>query len=61
MSHTFPARLFNCSLAGLIGIIGPGQAMGFSIAFKSRAKIIDIAINSGYTIFVHKKPLPFPV
>jgi hypothetical protein len=33
------------------------QAMGF----KSLAKVIDIAIDSGYSIFVHKKPLPFPV
>jgi hypothetical protein len=32
-----------------------------AIAFKSLTKVIDIAIDAGYSIFVHKKPLPFPV
>jgi hypothetical protein len=42
-------------------LLGPGQAMGFAIGFKSLAKVIDIAIDSGYSIFIHKKPLPFSV
>jgi hypothetical protein len=31
----------------------------FAVALKGRAKVIDIAIDSGYTILVHKKSLPF--
>jgi hypothetical protein len=42
-------------------LLGSGQTMGLAIGFKGLTKVIDIAIDSGYSIFVHKKPLPFPV
>jgi hypothetical protein len=35
--------------------------MGLAISFKRLVKIIGIAIDAGYTIFVHKKALLFPV
>jgi hypothetical protein len=30
----------------------------FAVALKGLAKVIDIAIDFGYTILVHKKSLP---
>jgi hypothetical protein len=37
------------------------QQMGFAIALKPGTEVIDIAKNPGYTVVIHKKPLPFPV
>jgi hypothetical protein len=41
--------------------------MRFAIALKGLAKVtclrrqVDIAIDFGYTILVHRTPLPFPL
>jgi hypothetical protein len=37
------------------------QQMGFTITLKPGTEVIDITKNPGYSIIVHKKPLPFPV
>jgi hypothetical protein len=39
----------------------PWQAMGLASGIKGLTKVIDITVDSGYSIFFHKKPLPFPV
>jgi hypothetical protein len=35
-------------------LFGLRQAMGLTIGFRSLTKVIDIAIDSGYSVFVHK-------
>jgi hypothetical protein len=58
-SHHLTQGQAACRKPGFFSF--PWQTMGLTIGFKRLTKVIDIAIDSGYTSFVHKKPLPFPV
>jgi hypothetical protein len=37
------------------------QQTAFTVTLKPATEVTGITKNSGYTIVIHKKPLPFPV